>query len=199
MVKMKNHSEPEDSKISKLNEFFLVADRIWKARRSSRQGFGKFKSKPNPNGGGARLSVLISSGISPFANGPLSLATPSVQSSREAPLTQSVFPSENPLGKEEKKEIRAPEVPAAPNNPARCQALARAAQTSSERSNGGAHEGSLQRSPPEITLSNMPDQATSGADETASQPSPPQVSFSPSSFPLRLSESFSAYEGQGLE
>jgi hypothetical protein len=105
MVKMKNHSEPEDSQISKLNEFFLVADRIRKARRSLRQGFGKFKSKSNPNGGGARLSVPISSEISPFANGPLSLVTPSVQSSREAPLTHNVFPSENSLGKEGKKEI----------------------------------------------------------------------------------------------
>lgn len=57
MAKMKNHSEPEDSQISKLNEFLFVADRIRKAGCSARQGFGKFKSKPNPNGGGARLSV----------------------------------------------------------------------------------------------------------------------------------------------
>jgi hypothetical protein len=75
----------------------------------------------------------------------------------------------------------------------------RATQASSERSDGGAHEGNLQRSPPEITLPDMLDQATSGADETASRPSPPQVSFSPSSFPFRLSESFSAYGGQGLD
>jgi hypothetical protein len=78
MVKMKNHSELEDSQISKLNEFFLVGDRIRKAGHNARQGFGKLKSKPNPNGGGARLSVLASSGNAPFANGPLSLATPSV-------------------------------------------------------------------------------------------------------------------------
>jgi hypothetical protein len=57
MVKMNNHLEPEDFQISKLNEFFLVADRIRKAGRSVRQGFGKLKRKPNPNGGGARLSV----------------------------------------------------------------------------------------------------------------------------------------------
>jgi len=172
MVKMKNHSEPEDSQISKLNEFFLVADRIQKAGRILRQGFGKLKSNPNSNGGGARLFVPISSGISPFANGPLSLATLSVQSFREAFLTLSVFPPENPLSKEEKKEIRAPEVPAAPSNLARCQAPVRAAQASSERSNGGAHEGSRQRSPPEITLPDMLDQATSGVDETASRPPP---------------------------
>jgi len=87
MVKMKNHSKHEDSQISKLNEFFFVADRIRKAGCSSQQGFGKFKSKPNLNSGGARLSVPISNGISPFATGPLSLATPSVQSSREASIT----------------------------------------------------------------------------------------------------------------
>ncbi len=199
MVKMKIHSEPGDYQISKLNEFFLVADRIRKAGRSSRQGFGKFKSKSNPNGGGVRLSVPISSGISPFANGPLSLATPSVQSSREVSLTQSVFPSENSLGKEEKKEIRALEVPTVPSNPVRCQVPVWAAQASSERSDGGAFEGSLQRSPPEITFLDMLDQATSGVVETASRPPSPQVSFSPSSFPLRFLESFSVYGGQGLE
>jgi hypothetical protein len=164
MAKMKNHSKPEDSQISNLNGFFLVADRIWKAWRSSRQGSGKCKSKPSPNGGGALLSVLIHSKISPLANGPLSLATSSVQSFHEASLTQSAFLSENPLGIEENKEIRAPEVPAAPSNPGRCQAPVRAAQTSSERSNGGAHEGNLQQSPLEITLPDMPDQATSGVD-----------------------------------
>jgi hypothetical protein len=78
MVKMNNHSEHEDSQISKLNEFFIVADRIRKVRHNVRQGFGKLKRKPNPYGGGARLSVPTSSGNTPFANSPLSLATPSV-------------------------------------------------------------------------------------------------------------------------
>jgi hypothetical protein len=71
MEKMKIHSELEDTQISKLNKCFLVVDRIRKAGRSSRQGFGKFKSKLNPNGGGVRTSVVSSSGISLFANGPL--------------------------------------------------------------------------------------------------------------------------------
>jgi hypothetical protein len=168
MVKMKNHSELEDSQISKLNEFFLITDRIRKAGRSAQQGFGKFKSKLNPNSGGARLFVPISGEFSPFTNGPLSLATPSMQNSREAPPAQSDFLSGNPFGKEGKKEIRAPEVPAAPNNPARCQAPDQATQAISERSDGGAHERSRQRPPLEIILSDMPDQATSGADETAS-------------------------------
>ncbi len=141
----------------------------------------------------------INSGISPFANDPLSLATPSIQSSREPPLTPSSFLSENPLGKEGKKEIRAPEVPAAPSNSARCQAPVQAAQAISERSDGGAHEGSCQRSPPEIILPDMLDQASSGADETASRPPPPQAFSSLPSLPLRLSESFFAFGGQGLE
>jgi hypothetical protein len=127
MVKMKNRSELEDSQISKLNEFFLVADRIWKAGRSTRQGFGKHKSKPNPNGGGARLSVSTSGGNTSIANGPLFLVFPPVQSSQEALLKQSNSLSGKSLGNEGKKEIRAPEVPATPSNPARCQALRRIA------------------------------------------------------------------------
>jgi len=35
MVKMNNHSESEDFQISKLNEFFLVADRIRKTGRNA--------------------------------------------------------------------------------------------------------------------------------------------------------------------
>jgi hypothetical protein len=107
MVKMENHSELEDSQISKLNECLLVADRIRKAGRSLRQGFSKFKNKLNPNDGGTRSSVPTSNELSPFANGPFSLATPSEQSSREASSTQSVFSLVNSLGKEEGKEIRA--------------------------------------------------------------------------------------------
>ncbi|CAM6013460.1 unnamed protein product [Sphagnum balticum] len=50
MVKTKINSECEDLQISRLNEFFLVADRIRKAGRDVRQGLGKFKcSKPNPS------------------------------------------------------------------------------------------------------------------------------------------------------
>jgi len=77
MVKMENHSELEDSQISKLNECFFVADRIWKVGRGLRQGVGKFKNKLNPNGGDAHSFVPISSELSPFANDPLFLATPS--------------------------------------------------------------------------------------------------------------------------
>ncbi|CAK9866781.1 unnamed protein product [Sphagnum jensenii] len=174
MVKMKIHSELEDAQISKLNECFLVADRIQKARRSSRQGFGKCKSKPNPNGGDVRPSVPSNSGISLFDNDPLSLVIPPVQSFLKAPLMLSFFLSGTSLGKEEKKGIRASEAPAAPRNPERCQTPIQIAQRSSERSDGGAFEGSPQRSPPEITIADTPDQATSGVDETTSRPPPPQ-------------------------
>jgi hypothetical protein len=75
MVKMNNHSESEDLQISKLNEFFLVADRIRKVGRSVRQGFGKFKNKPNPSGGGACLSIPTSSENAHFSNGSFALVT----------------------------------------------------------------------------------------------------------------------------
>jgi len=113
-----------------------------------------------------------------------------VQSSLKATLTQNFFLSGTTFSKEGKKEIRTPEDPAASRNPERCQAPIRTALTPSKRSDGGAHEGSRQWPPPEITIVDTPDQATSGADETTSRPPPLQVSFSPSSFPLRLSESF---------
>ncbi|CAK9872121.1 unnamed protein product [Sphagnum jensenii] len=174
MVKMKNHSELEDTQISKLNECFLVADGIRKAGRNLRQGFDKCKSKLNRNGGGARTSVPSSSGFSLFTNGLLSLVTPLVQSSLEAPPTQSFFLSGTTLGKERKKEIRTPEVPAAPKNPERCQAPIRTTLASSERSDGEAHEGSRQQSPLEITIADTPDQVTPGANETTNRPPPPQ-------------------------
>ncbi|CAK9198447.1 unnamed protein product [Sphagnum troendelagicum] len=127
MVKMNNHSEPEILQKSKLNEFVLVADTILKAKRSARQGFGKFKNKPNLSDGAARLSVPTSSGNAPFSNGSLILVTSSMQSSRETPPTQSNFLSGNSFSKEVRKEIRASEVSAAPNNMARCQAPNRTA------------------------------------------------------------------------
>jgi len=95
-----------------------------------------------------------------------------VQSSFEAPLTQNFFLSGTTLGKEGKKEIRTPEDPAASRNPERCQAPIRTALAPSERSDGRAHERSRQRPPPEITITDMPDQATSSADETTSKPPP---------------------------
>jgi hypothetical protein len=199
MVKMKNRLELEDSQISKLNEFFLIADRIRKAGRSSRLGVGKLKSKLNPNGGGARPSVSTSGGNTSSANDPLSSASLHVQSSQETPLKSSDFLSRKSLGKEGKKEFRASEVPAAPSNLARCQASGRIAQAISERSDRGAHEGNQQRPPLEITLTDIAEQIATDAIETTIRSPPTRVSSSPSSLPPRLSESFFVFAGKDVD
>jgi hypothetical protein len=68
MVKTIIHTKSEDLQISRLNEFFLVANRIRRAGRCSRQGFSKPRSRPNLSGGGARLPVQLSSVVPPSAN-----------------------------------------------------------------------------------------------------------------------------------
>jgi hypothetical protein len=173
MVKMNIHSESKDLQISKLNEFFLVADRIRKAGRSAQPGFGKFKSKTNPNGGGTRLSVPSSGENAPFTNGSFALVAPIVQSSRIFPSAPRDFPSGNSLSKEERKAIRASEVLPAPSSPTRCPALDRIVQVISEKSDGGAREGHRQQSPLEILPPDIPAQASSGAAEAAGKSSPP--------------------------
>ncbi|CAM6031017.1 unnamed protein product [Sphagnum balticum] len=198
MVKMNTYSESEDLQISKLNEFFLVADRIKKVGRSTRQGlgFGKFRSKMNPNGGGARFPVLPSGENAPLTNGSFILFSPTLQSFRASPSEPSDPPTVDLLSKEERRTIRASEAPAAPSSPARCSAPNRIAQAISERSDGGAREGHRQWSPSKILLSDIPTQASSHAAEAAGKSSPPQVLPSQSlSFP-RFSESGSAFVGQ---
>ncbi|CAK9874558.1 unnamed protein product [Sphagnum jensenii] len=91
-------------------------------------------------------------------------------------LLSHYFLSGNLLGKEGKKEIRAPEVPVAPNNPARCRAPDRIAQAISEKNDGKVHKGNRQRSPLKIILMDIPEQASSGADQTAGRFPPPQES-----------------------
>ncbi len=183
MVKMENHSKLEDSQISKLNDCLLVADRIWKVRRSSRQGFNKL-NKLNPNGGGARSSVPIRNELSPFANGPLSLATPSEQSSREASPTQSIFSLENPLGKEEGKEIRAPD-------PDHTQQSGKMSSFNSSRPSvlGKERWRSSRRKPPTVTSGDQPPGHTGpsssgcfrdGQPITPSSGKPQSIPFSPS-------------------
>jgi hypothetical protein len=106
MVKMNIHSESKDLQISKLNEFFLVVDRIRKAGCSARQGFGKFKSKTDPNGSGAQLFVPSSCENAPFTNGSFASVIPIVQSSRASPSVPNNSPSGNLLSKEERKGFR---------------------------------------------------------------------------------------------
>jgi hypothetical protein len=107
MVKMKIYSESKDLQISKLNEFFLVADRIRKAGRGARQGlgFGKFKSKTNPNSGGVQFFVLSSNEKAPLTNGSFTLFSPTMQSFRASPSKLSDPPPENPFSKEERRTI----------------------------------------------------------------------------------------------
>jgi hypothetical protein len=102
MVKMNIHSKPDDLHISRLNEFFLVADRIRKAGHNSRQGFGKFKCKSNPSGGCTRFPASTSNEDSPFANGSFG---PLVQGSRDAPSAPSSPLLGSPLNKEGKNAI----------------------------------------------------------------------------------------------
>jgi hypothetical protein len=70
MVKMKIYSDLEAQQLAKLNEFFLVVDRIREAGCDAKQGFGKLKgNKLNlSSGGGARAPPLTSNGISIIAS-----------------------------------------------------------------------------------------------------------------------------------
>ncbi len=55
---MNSCSDSEEQRLYKLNECFLVVDRIWEARRRELQGVGKLRdSKWNPNGGGSGAST----------------------------------------------------------------------------------------------------------------------------------------------
>jgi hypothetical protein len=152
MVKMNLHSEPEDPHLQRLNEFLLVADRIQKVGRSARKGLGKFK-KPSPNDGGARFSAPTSNKNSLFTNGSF---VPPRQGSHEALSASSSPPSGNPLGKEEGSAIQAPETSATRNIQTECELLSKNAQVISVRSDGGEHEGHLQRSPSTLIHQGIP-------------------------------------------
>jgi hypothetical protein len=199
MVKTNISSESEDIQISKLNEFFLVADRIRKAGRYTRQGFRKFKSKTNPNGGGARLPVPSSRESIPFTNRSFPSVAPIVLRFRDSLSEPSDFLPRNPFSKGERKAIRAPEAQAVPSSSARCPVQAWGAQATSERSDGGAREGHRQQSPPKILLSDIPTQVSSGANEASSKSSPPQVLSSQSLPLLHISESVFAFVWEKLD
>jgi hypothetical protein len=93
-----------------------MANRIQKAKRRARQGFGKFK-KPNPSCGDARVLAPTKNEDTPFTNGSFAL---SAQEPREAPLVSSFSISKSSLSNEEKNEIQAPEDPAALSDMTRC-------------------------------------------------------------------------------
>ncbi|CAK9205150.1 unnamed protein product [Sphagnum troendelagicum] len=137
MVKMNLHSESEDPQIQRLNEFFLVADRIRKAGRSARQGLGKFK-KSSPNGGDARLSAPTSNENPLFTNGSFA---PPTEGSHEAPSAPSFPPPGNPLGKEGVSATQASETSAALSTQTECKLSGKNVQAISARNDGGEREG----------------------------------------------------------
>jgi hypothetical protein len=192
MVKMNIQPEPEDLQISKLNEFFLVADRIRKAGRKARHGFGKFKCKLNPSGGNARLSAPTSIEDTSHTNGSFA---PPMQSFHAPLITPSAPPLGDALNKEERNMIRTLEVPAALSSPAKCLPPDQITQAISERSDGGTREGHRQWSPLAILLPNISTRATPGATEVIGKPLLSQVLPSQSlTFP-RISESLFVFTG----
>ncbi len=176
MVKSNISSELEDFQTSKLNEFFLVADRIRKVSRNVRQGFRKFKSKTNPNDGDAHLPVLSGEESIPLTNeSSFPAAAPTVLCLRASSFEPSDFPQGNSFSFGERRAIVTPEAQTAPNSSTRCSVHDRRAQATSERSDGGAREEHRQRSPPDLFLSDIPTQAPPGADEASGKFSPPQL------------------------
>lgn len=167
MVKMNIHSELEDLQISKLNEFFLVADRIWRVECSVRQGLGNLK-KPNPSCGGARFPAPTRNAKTPFTNGSFAL---SVQGSRKVPLVPNSSILRSLPSIEEKDEIQAPEDPAAFSDTTRWQLPTKFAQATSEKSDGERLEGQPQRSSPTSAHSDISAWATKRAAETVGRSS----------------------------
>jgi hypothetical protein len=127
----------EDHQISKLNEFFLVADKIRKAGRGAWQGLGKFK-KPNPGCGSARFLAQTRNEDTPFTNGSFAL---SVQGSCEALEVSSSSIPKSPFSNEGKIETQAPKDLAAFCDATRCQLLTKIAQATLEKSDGGKFGG----------------------------------------------------------
>lgn len=114
---MNIHSELEDLQISKLNEFFLMADRIQKAGRGARPSFGKFK-KPNLGCGGTRFPAHTRNEDTLLTNGSFAL---SVQGLCKVLEELSFSISRNPISNEGKIKIQAPKDLAAFRDETRCQ------------------------------------------------------------------------------
>ncbi|CAK9225966.1 unnamed protein product [Sphagnum troendelagicum] len=145
MVKMKSNSESEGLQMSRLNELFLVANRIQKAGCGTRQGLGKFKcNKPNPSSsGGARASSPTSNEILFIAN---KSSNPPAQGSRDALSEPSTSLSRNLLSKGGKNAGQTPADPATLSDPARCWLLGKDVKANFPQSDGGSCKACLQRS-----------------------------------------------------
>jgi hypothetical protein len=163
-----------------------------KARRSARQGFGKFK-KPNPSCSGAHFPTPTRNEDTPFTNGSFAL---SVQGSHEAPLASSSSIPRSSLSNGGKNEIQASDDPVAFCDTTRCQLPTKITQATSEKRDGESLEGQPQRSSPRSAHPDISTRATKKTAETTGQSSHTQVL--PKLFPsfLRLPESFSAIVGQ---
>ncbi|CAK9228719.1 unnamed protein product [Sphagnum troendelagicum] len=172
MVKMNIHSKYDDLQNSRLNDLFLVADMIRKAGRNARQGFGKFKCKPNPSSGGAQFPTLTSNKDPPFANGSFVLP---VQRSHIIPSMSSSPFLGSLLNKEEKNAIRTPKDSAALSNPARCLLPDKIVQAILARSDGGSRKGHPQQSPSKITHLDISMRATTSVTEAIGRPPLSQV------------------------
>jgi hypothetical protein len=196
MVKMKIHSKFEDLQMSRLNEFFLVANKIRKAGCGAQQGLDKFKcNKPNPSGnGGARASTLTSNENLSLADGSFDLSS---RGSHEA-LSVPSFPLlGSPFNKEGKNASQTSADPATLSDPMRCQLLDKGVQANSLRSDGGLRENHLQRSSPPITHRDTSTRTTTSATEASSRFSHTQVPPKKTPPFLRISNLTSAIAGQG--
>jgi hypothetical protein len=88
---MNSCSNSKEQRLYKLNECFLVADRIREAGRCELQGVGKLRnSKWNPNGGGDITSTSLTSSTWDIASAKKFLALP-VQGSGALLLEPNFF------------------------------------------------------------------------------------------------------------
>jgi hypothetical protein len=145
MVKMKIYSDSEDHRISKLNEFFLVADMIRKVGGGMQQGFGKLKgSKLNPSGGGEARAP------SPTSNGSSIIANRSFDPPAQGPCETFFAPSSSlpgdAISTKGKNASQTPTASATLGDLVKCQLLGKAVEVDSPRSDGKSREGCLQRS-----------------------------------------------------
>jgi hypothetical protein len=145
MVKMEICSNLEDQQISKLNEYSLVAYRIWKTGRDARLGFGKFKSKKLNLGGGVGAKALRPEckDVPSATNGSFE---PSTHDHRGSLLAPSSSTPESSLRIQETNADLASTNPTAPNESGNTQAPSKGAKAAATKSNEESREGLPRRS-----------------------------------------------------
>ncbi|CAK9865732.1 unnamed protein product [Sphagnum jensenii] len=198
MVKMKINSKSEDLQISKLNEFFLVADKIRKAGCDAQQGFKKFKcNKPNPNSGGdTHASPPINYKISSIANG---CSDPPTQGSCKAPSAPRTSLSGSSLNKGGKNVGQALADPTTLSDSTRCRLPGKDTKANSLQNDGRSREGYLQRSSSLTTHRDISTRSTTNAARTSGSFSLTQVPPKNTSPLPCIPKLFSAIVGQRSE